>query len=827
MLKHWKVDGDKFRVSNGFALKGDLDVLKWDYYFDFATGKQRLTKNKKDEELSRTDYKVLHKQIEETKRHKISEFLEEFLMDQELAKTDDEWFFKNKIDIEGGDVYQRGQLLIFPLRSDFGGKVKGLYFLNRATSSGYSFSFDNLGVFLEGKVPSLNYYCYNLKDGYNAINLTRANTAIFFNEFDLLNHLKVKAVRDISDSFIVLGVSPSADELLKEKNTNPDDYYRMVRLSFNFALNVIVKFPPAYTKGKVAESFYEFYKKNPEKCDKILNEKDDNPNLTILGADEDSVWVWSKKVDRPKCIKANTKFSELLLLAPKKFWIDKYGTTQDKKITEYIFASASGKIFVGQNIRQAGLYKDGDSLVINTGKQVIGEPSNKYFYIKNGHYPEPKKKPAVDTAQFFTLMNMVFPNTSMNEKNEGYSIIAWSILSLFAQALPTRFSLHLYGDSSGGKNFTKDNIILPLQNKFRWVVKELIPGHSLGAFKYNLRSGISVLHFDETQDDNYDPKIQAIIRASSQGHNVVEQMKRGGHGVEITPTNFMSSSSFNYEPRNYEMADRNRVYGINYGLSRYDVSKRKETLMSLASLDLAEMGHDMFSVIYSNWNTFMKNYQDNTYGKFGEIVNGHKRNIYSQLLAFYQTLGIVPEEDLKTYKTFLKAKGSDDSGTRDFNKMMVDRIGMIPIKDNDNFKSRILKSVLSGVSFMKKFEYDGCKIDFIKEPSHKEFVKWVRHAYYGYSIKIFKDKKNQFWVSVLKDDPFIKKQLNLLGFPVHQASSYGSILKSEFNKETRVRYVGGQLRSATCIPLYIYLTEEVMDYWKKYDQHHGVEKIYR
>ena len=443
MLKRWQIDKNKFKVSNGFALRGDLNALKWTYSFDFTTGRTNFNKNVKDEELSRTDYKVLHDQIAETKVHNISEFITEFIMDQEKVSKDDKWFFENKIDIEGGDVYRRGDLLIFPLRSKAGEKVEGLYFLNTLKDIGYTFGFERLGLFLEGN-SSLNYFCYNIKDGYNARNLTGGRVGVFFKDYDMVQTLK-KITRDMTKEYIVLGTNPTADDLVKKKLT-PEEYYKMERGKFNFAINVIVKFPPNFSNENSPQTFYDYYKKDPERCSKIIKEKSDNPELTILGSDQDSVWLWSRNKDRPVCIRSNTKLPELLLLAPKKFWQEKYGTIQEKNIVSNLFASASGIQFKGENIRQAGIYNDGGNMVINTGEKIVGKPSEKYFYLKVGHFPEPKKDAEINSKDFFNLMNNVFSNTSINEKSEGYSIIAWSILSLFAPALPSQiFSSSLWG----------------------------------------------------------------------------------------------------------------------------------------------------------------------------------------------------------------------------------------------------------------------------------------------------------------------------------------------------------------------------------------------
>lgn len=810
----WIFKDGTFKISN-YITTGDLAVFKWSYSFNIITGKEKLSCSADEKSLDRFSFISYKKNIIATKKIGFDDFIKKFYRELEFKSSS--LFFHNK-KISAGSCFPKfyKNVTILPLTDDFKGEVKGLALINEDTEKVSTFSVDeNLGIYIKGSDEGV-YFCLGLEDGFNCENLTKRNTAIFLKKEDLFYSADNYATQNFNNVVTVLGSNPTERDILG--GTPPIEFLDKFRGRFK-ALNLFVKFPPFMNdkEAKTSINFYDYFLVNPDDCEKILLQDVENVNFRILGFDSKSVVVFSKYLTKPKEISQTDKMSNLLLVAPKEFYKNKFNSTKEKNIISNLFDLSRGKVYHPERIRGAGLFKDGKNLIINTGKKIIGSKNldPKYTYLQTGNFPDPKKC-TINALEFFKLKTEVLDSISFNNNQEGYSIIAWSILSLFATVLPARFSLHLYGDSSSGKSFTRDEIIIGLQKKFMYVIRKFVPGYTYAAFKDDLRFGASVLHFDEAEGSNYDENIIKITRASTYEKTELKQMKGASGGTTITPINFMSSSSYNFAPHGETSADKNRVYGINYSTSRVILEKRNNTLKALLSLDLPKLGYDLFSSLYYNWKTFIDNSKNNQNDPkyFGLFLNGHKRVILSQIVSFYQTLEILDKETLEKYVEFLKDKEKQESHL-DFNSSYVDAIGRIELKGADGFRNKTIRTLLTEVE------------DLYNTENFQPWAKWVRHFYQQYQIKVFKAKKtNILYIALPQSGTFIPYQLIKMGIDRSQANSYVSILKSKFNKLSKIKFIDGD-RYCVCVPLSFFISKSLVAKWEALDKSSQLEGLYR
>lgn len=788
----------KFQIHN-FITTGDLEAIKWTFSFDLKTGKKKLECSSKEQDLDRSSFFKYKNNVEVTKRCGFYDFIKKFHGDLQIKKQS-KYFKTKKLDFSNAMAKEYNNLTVIPMSSTFNDEIKGLLFINEKTEKVYSFQIDdNVGVFLNG-TNEVVYFCKGLEEGFNCENITKRKTALFLNEDSLVKSANNYASLNFNDTIIVLGSNPTKKEVLN--GAIPSSYLSNFRKKFK-PLNIFVKFPPETTDSDASSlGFYDYFFHSPQSCQDMLLSTEENTNFRILGFEGKSVIVFSKYLKKPKEISQTDKLSNLLLIAPEQFYLSKFNTLKEKDIIGSIFNLARGKTYYSERIRGAGIFKDKKDIIINTGKKIIGPPSVdfKYIYLKSGTFPTPKDIP-INTKDFFDLKANILDTVSFNNPNEGFNIIAWSILALFSTILQARFSLHLYGDSSSGKSFTRDEVIIGLQKKFMHVVRKFIPGYTYAAFKDDLREGATVLHFEEAEGNNYDENIIKIIRASTHDLTELKQMKGQSGGTITTPINFMSTSSYNFKPAGQTYADLNRIIAVNYSTSRLKIERRQDTVKALLRVDLEALGFELFSHIYNNWKTYLENVKNNQNDPriFGLLLNGHKRIILSELVAFYQTTGLMGIETLKTYIKFLNDKEEQETQI-DFNSSFIETIGRIEVKGPDGYRVKTIRTILYEVPTDR--HSDG----------YMEWSKWAHHIYTHYSMKVFKDASGKMYLSIPKDD-WIPSQLIKLGVPRSEANSYTGIIKSKFNKVSRLEF-NSVKKYCYCVPVMHFVSEAICKKWR-------------
>ena len=810
----WRLEEGSFTIGNTILpSKQGAEPLIWKKTFNLKTGK---VKTQHSSPLQNFDRAVIHKytkQVDVTLEYGRDTFFKDFFKKLE-PETKTNSFLKDKnLSYKNLDVKMYEGFHVFRLGTcDNPDENAGFFFID---DKGKSFSItggnDNAVLAYSQEDSNKVYFALDIEDGLTAYSLIQ-NGSVFVcldpdNQKDIINRY---AKKNFENTIIILEKNPSEKDL--EGGKSPIDILDAQQKKYN-ELNIFIKNPP-FGGSQSFFSYHQFFQISPEACLKNINKGATHfPKIKILGHTGGSVYVWSTHLDKPKELTEHTKYASLLLVAPDEYFLEKFKTRQPKIITNKLFELARGKLYESHKIKYCGVFPNHKKkLVINTGTKLIGEPDPNCNYIKVGKFPEPPKdRVDIDPKDFHKLYGTVFKNICNRNQMEGLSIFGWAILSLFAKALPTRYSLHLYGDSSAGKNFTQDEIIRPLHHHFKNVTRVYAPTCSFAAFKDDLREeGAYVFYLEETEGRNYDEKILQIIRSSTYQENFVKQMK--GRGGQLkTPVSFMSMSTYNFEQEGYGQPDANRTYEVNYSLKTLDQAKKMETLSTLANINLEKLGKDCFFKMYQCWADFIRYYEKARLDPelFGLVPIGHKRNVFSQLWAMYKLTGLVSNETLKEYVIFLNDKERLE-GNMDYNKTYIDSLLRIPYYDNEHFKRRDLRSLLTD-----PYSPISEQSDFSK------WAVWLRHLKTNYRTKVHRKKDGQLVLYMPLRSHMIVKGMCHQGYPLAEAKSYRSIIEREYGERRTVRF-DGEPRNCIGIPLHEICHGKAMEKWRNMD----LEAIY-
>ena len=790
-----------FKFSSAFMV--GAKSFFWSSEFEVDNGKEKKYYSEKLSSLPRDKIKFLFRQKVEVIKKDFPEKEKSFLSTLKPINTHP--FFEEKnLSMTGIKAFLHKDRLVFKKK---GG---GLFFLNKDCSH-YSISPQGSFLSLAGDTERV-YITQTPEDLWTCHNLTGQESYLATTKEELVLLAGELSEKFYDKNVIVLGINPNAESLAKS-NKAPIDLIQDFKRMFDEYLNVVAIFPPLISDVKTDFSFYHYSFRNPEGAEKKITKIDESPKMQILGADGKKIWVFSRYLEKPLEVFSNTKMAELELICPRDFWFKKFGSTSEKKIVNTLFSLSRGKHYKEHLMRYAGVWKEEDGLVINTGNGLTRPlKSKKNMYVFNGEFPEPTEEP-IDKVSFLRLKADVIDSISFVNKKEGYAIFAWAILALFAKVIPSRFSLNLYGDSFGGKSFTLENIIIPLQMKFQYIIREYIPGCTYAGFKDDLREGASVFHFEEAEGKSYDPDIQRLLRSSTYKKKEVKQMAQSGGASKKTPVSFMSLSVFNLTPDGATVADKNRTYPINYSSNRLNNDKQNTVSMALLTLDLESLGYQCFSHLYYHWEDFLK-YREEAFKSpflFGSLLNTHKRGIFSQIYSFYKVTGLIEGKELEAYCGFLKDKENVES-FGDFNLNMLDAIGRISFYDNEMFKR---KTLISSIQEVKEVFDDG----------HYLWVKWLKHLYRTYKVKIITHKK-EVCIFILRQDQFIVESLKKMGYTTMQAESYPSVLESEFDScSCRITIMRTQ-RRGLAIPIHKFCNYETTLKWQSLSEKNKLREIY-
>ena len=745
-----------FKFSSTFTSFA-MSNIGWSSEFCLDTGKQTTKTTKKVDFL---DEDKLKENIREFIKDRFLDEREKFL--ETLTKSKEGYYrYKNK------KVYLK--------------EKKGLLFVN-PDNTYYSIEPEQDLFFLDGFKKDNIYLCLSLQELFICQKAT--NSKVYLADFtNYKSFAEQLAVRFHDKNIILLNYNPNSDRIERE-GLSKENYLFAEADKFIHLPNVIILYPP---EKELIFSWLDYHKKFKKACEKRICRVPKNPKLQFLGHDGDGVWVYSKHLEKPRKLKSSDKATDLQLIATDDYYKAKFSTTSAAQIIKKMHSLSRGRFYQEEKLRYAGVFLDKNLPIINTGKNLNRPPKERNNYVFSGNFPDVINSP-IDKHAFSKLKLNFLDLLAVNDTREGYSIIAWTILSLFSKCIPMRFSLNLYGDTSAGKSLTIRQVVKPLQERFKFAIRSYMPGATFAGIKDDLREGISVLHFEEAEGKNFDPALQKIIRSSTYESGFIKQMGKGGSASKKTQTSFMSSACFNLLPEGYEEPDQNRTYAINYSTDRISAENREKIEMAIYGIDMPELGHQMFSHLYKNWRDFIAYYNDARIklSLFGTMINGHKKNMYSQLYSFLKIIDVLGEKELVSYVEFLREK--EDREVISYKANIIDSILRIQLADEDGFKRRTLRGIMEGV------------VNY-SDDRFKHWQYWLAHARSHYKI-FFKEIEGKAYLCVLKDDRFIIESLKRQGYQQKEAYSYIISLESQRGVlRKKIELLKNDFRVFVCIPV--------------------------
>lgn len=809
----WRLsdNGDYFRIGNKCLVETGKIIL-WEHSVSLKDGKENI--KFEGEEISPKKYKLFKENFQKTLENDTDRFFNDFLEKLPFHS--------------GGPGRMFGERLAYPLTSDEAdkGKIAGIMLCNKEEDplfSVYNKKYERGYYLLEdfSKGASTVFLCNGIREGELVSGLTEAKVFVFSDREMMRKTALFFSHKNPERIYYALGKNPGEQDL--QSGLAPAEFFKEQRASFSSALNVVVKFPPftGFEDG-CPKTFHDFFRIAPLRCEEALNVKtDDFPALRVLGHEGRAIWLWSRFLKNPLDFFANSKFPEFELVAPSSYWKEKFKTTKPDKILEQLYGLARGKVFQSHKVRMAGIYKEGKNLIINTGKEVIGNPSEKegFLYLKGRSFPAPQESAEINMTAFNILYENIFKNMGFRDVNDGLSLFAWGILAIFAKVLPMRFSLASMGDSSAGKNFTKDYILMDLQEKFKDLVRECPPGCTYASFKQDLRDGATILYFEEEEGKTYDKEIIKVIRSSSYKETEIRQMRRTGGSLK-TSVSFMRYTSFNYFPDIFTIADGNRTYEINYSLEKAGLQSDQESLLKgLMVVKMPELGYQCYNKLYIYWKDFLKYIDEakNSPQYFGFMIKNHKRMIFSQLYAFYKVLGALPKENFDKYMSFLRVIGMEENTIRE-NDDIVSSIVSLYWLDSEGFKKKSIKGLL--LEFCPPSDFFG---------EQKEWIQWKRWAYHLLSSYAFKIRNEELGLCLVFPShswDIIKGLTQQKGIPNNQAKSYSIVINSQYGTK-KVSKIAGKPRQTVSIPLKDFLPGKIFEKFEKHHEEPGIKSIYQ
>jgi len=216
----------------------------------------------------------------------------------------------------------------------------------------------------------------------------------------------------------------------------------------------------------------------------------------------------------------DTKYSNVVITekGPKKLAI-KWNMAADELITK----SLNSGYFEPGRIRGAGVFKDGKSVVINTGSQLIvdGESvshsvyESKYIYI-----PGPKISFAdVEPASHDDCLSLLDVGHAIlwQKDNEAKFFLGWLVCAILSGALKWRPHLYITGAPGVGKSWLLENLVHPLIRQFS---EYFLSNSSEAGIRQSIKNNALAVIWDEPEvnnesDNRVIQKVLALARQSS------------------------------------------------------------------------------------------------------------------------------------------------------------------------------------------------------------------------------------------------------------------------------------------------------------------------
>ena len=422
--------------------------------------------------------------------------------------------------------------------------------------------------------------------------------------------------------------------------------------------------PYINTSDPAKNNFYElFYFDKTEfnqQIDFALAPKENQ--ITVLGMENLSIYIYSSNIGLKKW-SHKIKKEDLQVIADSAYWKEivgeaKNGVVQWDKACEKIRQLAFKKDFNYYSYRKMGIYEDNDNILVNTGKKIIGSPSNNYVYLQNP-IKEKYTLPAPNTSLDMEALNnlyLLLKKLSFQSEWGPAMLLSWIIYAPFFRCLPFRPHLSFEGLSSTGKSWMLNNIVHPM---LEWLKVGKYFGNTttIAGFLYEEQFRPRICLLEEKEDTlktvmNEDIKskwLELFRMASTETEGVSKSRDVTSGGLNIYPTHFlMVLCSINTMLRNNE--DIYRFVQINLKAQREKFNPA--ILDAINNMDLKKLSQGLYSSLYKRFKSFNK-LRLEYYQKYKLLkVPGHSANKWGIITAIAK-MYLLNDQELERFKTHI------------------------------------------------------------------------------------------------------------------------------------------------------------------------------
>lgn len=243
-----------------------------------------------------------------------------------------------------------------------------------------------------------------------------------------------------------------------------------------------------------------------------------------LGYDELNYVFLQKKVNYPIRFKRGgmnkNHFIELEDLAWwEMMYPNKKGVDWDTVTNDIYRAQQEIGFFDEATLRGAGFWKNGDQIILNTGREIITAESEKinykdfdtdFNYIFSQRVKMDDWIGDISTPDEGKLLKHLFHAQDFENQLQAYVALGWSLIAPFGGLLEWRPHIWISGSSESGKSWVMENLISPLVGSSALHGSGGSAGSSLAATRRSLGQDVRPVIYDEMEPKN----MQAITSIS-------------------------------------------------------------------------------------------------------------------------------------------------------------------------------------------------------------------------------------------------------------------------------------------------------------------------
>ena len=319
------------------------------------------------------------------------------------------------------------------------------------------------------------------------------------------------------------------------KNEKPDTWDIADAIKEKLDIQEIIETCPRYTAPEPIEKHRE-------------TPPTENNYFHFLGFSREAYFFMPRLAPFPISVKhAQVKKTFLLNLAPLEWWFTRHpgdsGPRWDAATDWVIQQSQAAGWFDPKRIKSAGIWKIGDKIVCNTGRELLtpegeelryGQLDGDYTFVQSPINVKSVTAGRQATDQEGQALIDLFEAQGFESRLQAWEALGWALSAPFGGLLPWRPGMWITGASQTGKSFVIENLMQPLACEFQ------LSGSSkttVASLKRDAGTDSRAVFLDEMesrgQNSRYaSQKIQELIEmvrdAACNTSNTFRQMGRDG-----------------------------------------------------------------------------------------------------------------------------------------------------------------------------------------------------------------------------------------------------------------------------------------------------------